>query len=82
MTFLEIPYLSTAIFNTFKGHPDPDIYVDSDEALCQTISEINKVIREINSETGTHSHMLNCDLEKITEKHGEKLKKIHELLST
>ena len=75
VTFLEIPYLSTAIFNTFKGHPDPDIYVDSDEALCQTISEINKVIREINSENGTHSHMLNCDLEKSQKNKGRNSKK-------
>ena len=47
VTFLEIPYLSVAIYNLFQDHPDPDIYVDSDDALCNAITDLNKAIREI-----------------------------------
>ena len=64
VTFLEIPYLSVAIHNLIQGHPDPDIYVDSDDALCNAITDLNKAIREINAENGTHSPMFNCDLER------------------
>ena len=31
--------------NLFQGHPDPD--VDSDDALCNTITDLNIAIRDI-----------------------------------
>ena len=75
VTFLEIPYLSVAIYNLFQGHPDPYSYVDSDDALCNAITDLNKAIGEINAGNGTHSPMLNCDLERSHKNKGRNKKK-------
>ncbi|MES9904148.1 MAG: hypothetical protein ABW168_15920 [Sedimenticola sp.] len=63
-SFLHTPYYSIAKWNEFKGHPDPQSFLEDDIKLKGTIDSINSHIDDLNSELNTYSPKFNADLEK------------------
>lgn len=70
LTFLHIPYCSTAIWNELKGHTNPQIYTEKDKQLTEQIDSVNSYIDELNSELGSVSPKFNLDLVRSRKKKG------------
>ena len=61
-SFLECPPYTIVGWNTSKGHPFPDSFLEDDQTLIHQIALVNERIREINSENLVQSPRFSLDL--------------------
>lgn len=75
--FLEIPPYSIQIWNSVKGHQNPEVFKSDDSSLCQRIALVNEYISSVNSEIGVTSIRFRLDLLKVRKTKNSKRISIH-----
>lgn len=77
VTFFEVPIFSIREWNRYRGHRDPDNFIESDKTLEVRIKVVNEHILRINESNGARSYALNVDLCRTRKNRGRKPKKIY-----
>ena len=80
-TILEIHAMCIREYNTYRGHPSPDIFSEQDKKLNLSIELVNQEIRRINHNNVKISPRFNKDIE-FTRKNNSKFNKYRFNFST
>lgn len=62
LTFLQCPFYSLEKWNSYKGHPNSEIFKSDDEFLTKQINLLNDFIQDLNASVNSYTTKLNQDL--------------------
>lgn len=72
LTFLQCPFYSIQIWNSYKGHPNSESFKSDDQFLTAQINSLNDFIQDLNVSLNSYTPKLNQDLLRSRKGSGKK----------